>query len=73
MSEENKALGRREIEEGFNGTNIDAAHEIYAADFIDHDRAFSWERGRRGGITRFSPVILTMTVSEGVRPTFLGS
>lgn len=43
MSEENKALGRREIEEIFNGTNLDAAAEIYAADFVDHDRAFSWE------------------------------
>ena len=40
---ENKALGRREIEEIFNGTNLDAADEIYAADFVDHDRAFSWE------------------------------
>ena len=43
MSEENKALGRREIEEVFNGTNLDAADEIYAADFVDHDRAFSRE------------------------------
>ena len=43
MSEENKALGRREIDEIFNGTNLDAADEIYAADFVDHDRAFSWE------------------------------
>src|ERR687893_532008 len=43
MSEENKALGRREIEEIFNGRNLDAAHEIYASDFVDHDRAFSWE------------------------------
>ena len=33
MSEENKALGRREIEEIFNGTNLDAADEIYASDF----------------------------------------
>ncbi|HLL39998.1 MAG TPA: hypothetical protein VK357_10075 [Rubrobacteraceae bacterium] len=41
MSEENKALGRRDIEEIFNGTNLDAAEEIYAADFVDHDRAFS--------------------------------
>src|ERR687893_664417 len=43
MSEENKALGRREIDEIFNGSNLDAADEIYAADFVDHDRAFSWE------------------------------
>ncbi len=43
MSEENKALARREIEEIFNGSNLDAADEIYAADFVDHDRAFSWK------------------------------
>ncbi len=43
MSEENKALARREIDEIFNGSNLDAADEIYAADFVDHDRAFSWE------------------------------
>ena len=43
MAEENKALGRREIEEIFNGSNLDAADEIYASDFVDHDRAFSWE------------------------------
>lgn len=43
MSEENKALARREIEEIFNGSNLDAADEIYAADFVDHDRALSWE------------------------------
>jgi hypothetical protein len=41
VSEENKALGRREIEEIPNGTSLNAAHEIYAADFVDHDRAFS--------------------------------
>lgn len=43
MSGENKALSRREIEEVFNGKNLAAADEIYAADFVDYDRAFSWE------------------------------
>jgi len=38
MSEENKALVRREIEEMFNHTgNLDAAEEIYAPDFIGHE------------------------------------
>lgn len=43
MSEQNKALARREIEEIFNGSNLDAAEEIYAPDFIDHDRSLAWE------------------------------
>ncbi len=43
MSEENKALARREIEEIFNGSNLEAADEIYASDFVDHDRALDWE------------------------------
>ena len=42
MSEKNRAVVRREIGEIFNGSNLDAADEIYAADFVDHDRAFSW-------------------------------
>ena len=43
MAKKNKALGRREIEEIFNGSNLDVANEIYASDFVDHDHAFSWE------------------------------
>jgi hypothetical protein len=38
MSEENKALVRREIEELFNHSgNLDVAEEVYAPDFIGHD------------------------------------
>jgi len=38
MSEENKALVRREIEELFNHTgNLDVAQEVYAPDFVGHD------------------------------------
>ena len=38
MSEENKALVRREIEELFNHTgNLDVAEEVYAPDFVGHD------------------------------------
>lgn len=34
MPEGNKALSCREIEEIFNEHNRDAAHEIYASDFV---------------------------------------
>jgi len=38
MSEENKALVRREIEELFNHSgNLDVAEEVYASDFVGHD------------------------------------
>jgi steroid delta-isomerase-like uncharacterized protein len=37
VSEENKALVRREEEELFSGGNLDAADEIYAADYVGHD------------------------------------
>ena len=43
MSKKSGAVGRRELEEIFNGSNLFAADEIYAADFVDHDRAFSWQ------------------------------
>ena len=40
MSEENKAVVRREAEEIYSHTgNLDAADEIYAPDFIGHDAA----------------------------------
>lgn len=38
MSEENKALARREIEELFNHTgDLDSADEIYAPGYVGHD------------------------------------
>ena len=38
MSDENKALARREIEELFNHTgDLDVAEEVYAPDFVGHD------------------------------------
>lgn len=39
MSEENKTIVRRVFEELFNGQNLDAADELYAADYIDNDPA----------------------------------
>ncbi len=43
MSEENKALARREVEEFFSEGNIEVANEIYAVDFVDHDLAIPME------------------------------
>ena len=37
MSEENKALVRRVIEELFNKGNLDLADELIAPDYVDHD------------------------------------
>jgi predicted ester cyclase len=37
MSEENKALMRRELEEVWNKHNPDAVDEIYAPDFVHHN------------------------------------
>ena len=38
VSEDNKALVRREIEELFNHNgNLDVAEEVYASDFVGHD------------------------------------
>lgn len=39
MSEENKALARRALEDVYSGRNPDAADEIYSPDFVDHDPA----------------------------------
>lgn len=37
MSEANKALVRREIEEVFNAGDLDACEEIYAPDYVGHE------------------------------------
>ena len=38
-TEENKALARRVLEEIFNKGNLDAADELLAPDYVDHDAA----------------------------------
>jgi steroid delta-isomerase-like uncharacterized protein len=37
MSEANKSLVRREMEEVFNQGNLDAAEDLYAPDYVIHD------------------------------------
>ncbi len=43
MSEENKALSRRVIEELFNAGNLEVADEIFAEDHVHHDPAMPEE------------------------------
>jgi steroid delta-isomerase-like uncharacterized protein len=47
MSEENRAIGQRAIDEVYSGRNPDAADEIYSPEFVDHDPATP-EEMRRG-------------------------
>src|SRR5215210_1633400 len=47
MSEENKGIARRAFEEVYGNRNPDAADEIYAPDFVDHDPGTP-EEMRRG-------------------------
>src|SRR5215207_4204368 len=48
-AEENKALARRVMEELFNEGNLDAAEELIAPDFVDHDPAMPEDvRGPEG-------------------------
>ena len=48
MSEENKAVARREIEEIFAQGNLDAAEEIYAPDYVGHEPTSGDIRGIEG-------------------------
>ncbi len=49
MSEENKAVVRREMEEIFNHTgNLDAAEEIFSPDYVSHEPTSGEVRGIEG-------------------------
>ena len=48
MSEENKAVARREIEELFGRGNLDAAEEIYAPNYVGHEPTFGDVHGVEG-------------------------
>jgi steroid delta-isomerase-like uncharacterized protein len=48
MSEENKAVARREVEEIYARGNLAAAEEIYAPDYVGHDPTSGDIRGIEG-------------------------
>ena len=48
MSEENKAVARREIEELFGRGNFDAANDIYHPDYVGHEPTFGVVHGVEG-------------------------
>lgn len=48
MSEENKAVSRRVIEESFNQGNLAVIDELVAADYVDHNLPPGFPEGREG-------------------------
>ncbi len=54
--EENKALVRREIDEGWHKGNLRVVDDIYAADFVDHS-PFPGTTPDREGIKQFINII----------------
>jgi steroid delta-isomerase-like uncharacterized protein len=53
MSEENKAVVRRFIEEVWNNGNLDAIDELISEDHVDHDPANAGSPGGREGVRAF--------------------
>ncbi len=53
MSEENKALIQRFVEEAFNKGNLDVADEVYASTFISHDPTAPEGQGSPEGVKQF--------------------
>ncbi len=53
MSEENKALIQRFVEEAFNKGNVDVANEVYASTFIAHDPTISEGQGSPEQVKQF--------------------
>ena len=55
MSEENKAIARRALEEVFSGQgNLDAADELFAPDYVGHDPASPEEIRGPEGVKEFA-------------------
>jgi steroid delta-isomerase-like uncharacterized protein len=48
MSEENKAIARRALEEVFSQGNLDAVDELVAPDFVEHEEFPGMPPGREG-------------------------
>jgi steroid delta-isomerase-like uncharacterized protein len=53
MSEENKALIQRFVEEAFNEGNLDVADEVYASTFISHDPTTPEGQGSPEAVKQF--------------------
>jgi steroid delta-isomerase-like uncharacterized protein len=53
MSEDNKAVVRRFIEEVWNNGNLDAIDELISEDHVDHDPAQADSPGGREGVRAF--------------------
>ncbi len=53
MSEENKALIQRFVEEAFNKGNLDVADEVYASTFVSHDPTAPEGQGSPEDIKQF--------------------
>ncbi len=53
MSEENKTLIQRFVEEAFNKGNLDVADEVYASTFIYHDPTTPEGHGNPESVKRF--------------------
>jgi steroid delta-isomerase-like uncharacterized protein len=59
MSEENKALIQRFVEEAFNKGNLDVADEVYASTFISHDTTAPEGQGSPEGVKQFVSTYLS--------------
>jgi steroid delta-isomerase-like uncharacterized protein len=53
VSEENKALIQRFVEEAFNKGNVDVANEVYASTFITHDPSIPFGDGSPEQVKQF--------------------
>ena len=59
MSEENKALIQRFVEEAFNNGNVDVADEVYASIFIAHDPTIPEGQGSPEQVKQFVSTYLS--------------
>jgi steroid delta-isomerase-like uncharacterized protein len=59
MSEENKALIQRFVDEAFNKGNLDVAVEVYASTFISHDPTTPEQQGSPEDVKQFVNMYLS--------------
>jgi steroid delta-isomerase-like uncharacterized protein len=53
MSEDNKAIARRFVEEAWNGGNVDVVEELFTEDHVNHDPAQPGAPGGHEGVRAF--------------------